>query len=48
MSELQVILKEQDVAKPTLSSPEAVEIMATATQFLVQLTHKISDKARSL
>jgi colicin import membrane protein len=38
----------QDVAKPTLSSTEAVEIMTTATQFLVQLTHKISDKARSL
>lgn len=38
----------QDLPKPALQSPEAIEILTTATQFLVQLTHKISDKARSL
>lgn len=38
----------QEVESPKLQSPEAIEILTTATQFLVQLTHKISDKARNL
>jgi fused signal recognition particle receptor len=38
----------QDVPRPELQGEVALDIMSNATQFLVTLTNKISDKARKL